>query len=196
MQLFGKMAASEYWICDNHTAQLGVVKTIYDRKEQPKKADVTGADENESGDESESQSGSESESENETESEPEEIQLNLNYQPTLKKMRKISGLFRRSSIKNEILQKYVKDNDREKGTQPREKRLLLDVCTRWGSLYDACLRFQQLLGPVRKALDHKEIKKANSWTDDDTERLNVSIYFISYLNILYLTFHIFNAGAS
>ena len=41
----------------------------------------------------------------------------------------------------------------------RELKLKLDSKTRWGSLHDACERFLKLLGPVKEALNHREMTK-------------------------------------
>lgn len=57
------------------------------------------------------------------------------------KVRKISKIFRKSPTKNEILQKYVKE---EKG---KELKLILDCKTRWNTLFDMCQEgFNRLKG--------------------------------------------------
>ena len=64
----------------------------------------------------------------------------------ISKVRRIVRLFRRSPVKNSILQKYVNE---EKG---RELSLLLDCKTRWNSLIAMIERFIFLKKPVSKAL--------------------------------------------
>ena len=54
--------------------------------------------------------------------------------------------FKRSPLKNEILQKYVRE------THPNGLNLILDCKTRWSSLLEMLLRIIQLKLPVQKAL--------------------------------------------
>ena len=96
------------------------------------------------------------------------------YQSTITKLRKIVSLFHRSSVKNEILQKFVK-----RMNNGRELKLKLDSKTRWGSLHDACERFLKLLGPVKEALNHREIDKTYLWADIDSKRLGELVEVLS-----------------
>ena len=64
----------------------------------------------------------------------------------VEKIRKVVKLFRRSPVKNSLLQDYVKDK------HGKELSLILDCPTRWNSLVDMLERFVQLKDCIRKAL--------------------------------------------
>ena len=64
----------------------------------------------------------------------------------ISKVRRIVRLFRRSPVKNSILQKYARE---ENG---KELTLLLDCKTRWNSLLAMIQRFTSLKKPISKAL--------------------------------------------
>lgn len=172
MVAFGNMIASEYVQCNDHGIHLGVTKVLY-LKKKPADASV---DDDEDEDVTFVECGSDEDDEDvpeafddeESDDEIEEhsLQMVFAYQPTITKLRKIVSLFHRSSVKNEILQKFVK-----RMNDGRELKLKLDSKTRWGSLHDACERFLKLLGPVKEALNHREIEKNHLWADNDSKRL-------------------------
>ena len=72
--------------------------------------------------------------------------INGNYANTINKVRRICKLFRKSPLKNEKLQDFVK------GDQGRELKLKLDCKTRWGSLLNMLERFIKLKNSFPKAL--------------------------------------------
>nr|XP_047124723.1 uncharacterized protein LOC124807157 [Hydra vulgaris] len=171
MASFGSMIASEYLQCSDHGIYLGVTKVLYLKKQS---ADAPVDDDNdiffvECGNENKPDkdvpdAGEDTESDNEEEANS--LQMVFAYQSTITKLRKIVSLFHRSLVKNEILQKFVK-----RINNGRELKLKLDSKTRWGSLHDACERFLKLLGPVKEALNHREIDKTYLWADIDSKRL-------------------------
>ncbi|GFU17586.1 uncharacterized protein TNCV_3989081 [Trichonephila clavipes] len=74
-----------------------------------------------------------------------------NINETIKKIKNAVKLFRKSPIKNDILQKYVKE---EFGC---EKMVCLDTKTRWNSLLAMLERFLEIKSTISKALiDIKE----------------------------------------
>lgn len=81
----------------------------------------------------------------------------------IEKVRKISKIFRKSPKKNDILQKYVKE---DRGT---ELKLLIDCKTRWNTLFIMCKRFSDLELPIKKALI--DIKSA-PFTDEEFRMLS------------------------
>ena len=89
-------------------------------------------------------------------------------------MRKIVSLFHRSSVKNEIFQKFVKRKN-----NGRELKLKLDSNTRWGSLHDACEWILKFFGPVKEALNHREIAKTYLWAGIDSKRLEELVEVLS-----------------
>ncbi|GFX51695.1 uncharacterized protein TNCV_5013981 [Trichonephila clavipes] len=80
-----------------------------------------------------------------------EINSITNINETIKKIKNVVKLFRKSPIKNDILQKYVKE---EFGC---EKMVCLDTKTRWNSLLAMLERFLEIKSAISKALiDIKE----------------------------------------
>ena len=73
-------------------------------------------------------------------------ELHSSLSPAVKSIRKIVRWFRKSPVRNEVLQKYVRE---ERG---QELMLVLDCKTRWNSLYDMLDRFDTLKAAVHKAL--------------------------------------------
>ncbi|GFY31705.1 uncharacterized protein TNCV_4200161 [Trichonephila clavipes] len=69
-----------------------------------------------------------------------------NINETIKKNRNVVKLFRKSPIKNDILQNYVKE---EFGC---EKMVCLDTKTRWNSLLAMLERFLEIKSSISKAL--------------------------------------------
>lgn len=69
-----------------------------------------------------------------------------NYEQMFKKVRTIVKFFRKSSVKNEILQKYVVADSNT------EMKLILDCRTRWSSLFAMLERFIKIYPSIKKAL--------------------------------------------
>ena len=72
--------------------------------------------------------------------------FNAELENVLKRVRKLVKIFRRSSMKNEVLQKYVLLE------QNKELSLVLDCKTRWSSMYKMIERFICLIKCISKAL--------------------------------------------
>ena len=72
--------------------------------------------------------------------------LSSNILGLVNKVRKIVKIFRRSPLKNEILQYYVEE------VYPNSLNLILDCKTRWSSLLDMFERIIRIKVPVQKAL--------------------------------------------
>ena len=134
MVSFGSMIASEYVQCSDRGIHLGVTKVLY-LKKQSADAPVDDDDDDvffvECGNEDEpdedvTDAGEDTESDDEEEADS--LQMVFAYQSTITKLRKIVSLFHRSSVKNEILQKFVK-----RMNNGRELKLKLDSKTRWGA---------------------------------------------------------------
>ena len=120
--------------------------------------------------------------ESDDEEEADSLRMVFAYQSTITKLRKIVSLFHRSSVKNEILQKFVNSlrvEQRERTLRVEQRELKLDSKARWGSLHDACERFLKLLGPVKEALNHREIDKTYLWADIDSKRLEELVEVLS-----------------
>ena len=74
------------------------------------------------------------------------LALNLEIFSIVNKVRRIVKVFKRSPLKNETLQKYVKER------YPNGLNLLLDCKTRWSSLLNMLERIVQIKIPIQKAL--------------------------------------------
>ena len=72
-------------------------------------------------------------------------------EPVIKKVRKIVSKFRRSLVKNDLLQKEVAL------TFDKELTLLRDCKTRWSSLHTMLKRSLKINGPVNTALEELEL---------------------------------------
>lgn len=68
------------------------------------------------------------------------------FKNTIEKVRQVVRVFRKSPLKNDILQKFVKQR------WNREQKLILDTKTRWNSLLLMLERFHKLQKEVRLAL--------------------------------------------
>ena len=93
-----------------------------------------------------------------------------NIGPIITKIRKIVVIFRRSPTKNDILQKYVKDEFK------KELTLILDTKTRWSSLLIMLERIYEIKNCVRKSLI--DIKSDIDLSEND---LNIVSHIITAL---------------
>lgn len=185
MVLFGKNIPSEYLQCNDHAIHLGVTTVLYKKKsnvEEAQEEEFFVECENDS-DEEENHEEKNDEDVNDIE-EIEELDDSIpiieRYDETIKRMRKIITHFRRSPVKNEVLQRFVR------AEKQKELQLIIDSKTRWGSLYDACSRFFDLLKPIETTLLHLEMNDNFPWTENDTTKLEVRSYY--YFNLLFLMF--------
>lgn len=80
------------------------------------------------------------------EDEDEDLVISHTLRPVIDKVRTIVRMFRRSPLKNEILQTYIKQ---EFG---KELSLILDCKTRWNSLVAMLERFYTVQASIKKAL--------------------------------------------
>ena len=90
-------------------------------------------------------------------------ELELSIGESLAKMRKICKIFRKSPVKNAILQKYVVEKE------GKELALLLDCPTRWCSLDPFIARFQQVAEPIKKTL--ADLEMSSSWDQSCLEKM-------------------------
>ena len=96
--------------------------------------------------------------------------LSSNILGLVNKVRKIVKIFRRSPIKNEILQHYVKE------VYPNGLNLILDCKIRWSSLLDMLERIVRIKAPVQKALlDLQEMPNLSNQEFTDTSMIIFSL---------------------
>ncbi|GFV91600.1 uncharacterized protein TNCV_770661 [Trichonephila clavipes] len=165
MVKFGKIMSCEYHLCYAHAIHLAVCDVLYNKQIDLVENTVEVEDkshEEEDNDESEElveDLDKALDSEFESSVETDALFLvtyaeknSITYiNETIKKIRNVVKLFRKSPIKNDILQKYGKE---EFGC---EKMVCLDTKTRWNSLLAMLERFLEIKSAISKALiDIKE----------------------------------------
>lgn len=160
MKKFGRLSSMEHQQCYAHGLHLAVTDVLY-KKAVIHETSVSDCDEHEC---SSAKNHSEDDESDETDIEEKEnkfissvefqssenddtnIELIGELAKTIQKVRKIVRIFRKSPLKNETLQKYVKIE------YDKELKLILDVKTRWNSLFTMLERFIALKTCIMKAL--------------------------------------------
>lgn len=151
MTAYGKISKLPYWICVNHTLHLSVSDVLY------KYFDISLISDD---------------STNDIYPDDEEINsqravLKDLYEPTIKKMRSIIKLFKKSGVKNDVLISIMKSQG------VKERRLQLDCPTRWSSLYSSIKIFLEVVEPIQETLI--QLNSEHVWSTIDTEILRVSV---------------------
>lgn len=151
MAKVGKLSNSHQQLCFAHAIQLAVIDVLY-KKTTTKENDIECIEENESDSESDNEDDEDYDS-GEIEIdyvgdqyEEKKIEIGDDFKSAIAKVRKIVKMFKRSALKNEILQRYVVLDFK------RERQLLLDMKTRWNSLSNMLERFYELKSCIEKAL--------------------------------------------
>ena len=154
MVKFGKLIPTEHQTCYSHAIHLAVQEVMY---ENPSKHQNISSDEeidleekNSSEEEENSDLSDDEDSTgllddgmNDSISIP---KVKIHFQPVISKVRKIVKLFRKSPIKNDILQEEVK---KQLG---KEVSLILDCRTRWNSLFSMIQQFLKIKDSIVKVL--------------------------------------------
>lgn len=144
---FGGKTPFEYVTCYNHTINLAVYDVIFPKIKKVKKAVDRESDDKESDDDDEE----------------EEIHaVAETFSDTIEKMVSIINAFRKSTVKNGLLQAELKRRNLAPLTLTSFSK------TRWNSLVIAAKRFLKLLPVVQTILN--EVKSKLSWDDHNTER--------------------------
>lgn len=106
-----------------------------------------------------------------------DILMKPQYFSTVKKVRDIVKIFRKSPVKNDdVLQKYVRENN------DKELSLISDCKTRWNSLFAMLKRFYELRSAIQKAMiDLKGQVKVNL-TDEEMELVREMIQALEPIN--------------
>ncbi len=138
MRKMGRLLPIEHQVCTQHGLHLAVTDVFYKEKENH-------------GEESDQGSDDEDAAEVEEE-EPVQVEvrntmeLNDRFAPLINRVRKISKSFRRSPLKNDLLEKKCQDH----GLRP--KPLLYDTKTRWNSMLAMLKRFLSLKEVIQEIL--------------------------------------------
>ena len=151
MRKMGRLLPIQHQVCTLHGLHLAVTDVFYKRKE-----DVWERDNEEESEEDEEDAQADPVMLAEVDGEPnlvefgEAMELNDRFGPLIQKVRKISKSFRRSPLKNDLLEKKCQ----EKGMKP--KPLVSDTKTRWNSMLAMLKRFlemKDLVGEVLSEMD-------------------------------------------
>lgn len=143
MVKYGRIISAESQCCYSHAIHLSVIETFYN---VPKSINPIGADSDSEFSDSDCEND-DREFDDVTEGDDRMHFYLPSHYSAIAEMRKIIKFFKKSSLRSEVLQKYVL----QKHGKPL--KLVLDVKTRWSSLVDAITRFLKLVEPVNKALD-------------------------------------------
>ena len=145
MQKVGRLLPCEQILCFAHAIQIAIVNVIYKQTEKEVDEDDyesvldLDSDEEDLSDDEGMQVGTRNECDV-------EITEKFTLRNVIMKVRVIVRMFRRSPLKNEVLQKHVKED------HGKELQLLLDSKTRWSSLMPMLERFNLLKSSIKKAI--------------------------------------------
>lgn len=157
MQKVGKLLVCLQQLCLAHGVHLAVLDVLY---KQHKSASMKTVED-----------GANSESDDEENGEgfqifTEEVELELadSLYPLIRKVRAVVKLFRKSPTKNDVLQKHIKEQFN------REIQLMIDIKTRWNSLFFMLQRFNQVKNCILKSLI--DVGSAVSFNDNESNLIS------------------------
>jgi hypothetical protein len=162
MVKFGRLIACDHNLCYAHGIHLAVCDVLYRKTDtivdammeetvEQTRRHSDGGDEDEDNDfsmniDSEVECGGNCDVEIDINLDVNDTDEKINVSAVINKVRKIARLFRKSPLKNEILQKYVTED------HGKNLMMILDTKTRWNSLLAMLERYVEIRSPVSKAL--------------------------------------------
>lgn len=152
MVKYGRLIQPLSQLCYNHAIHLGVVDVFYKKRndQSQNRSDLhlnEESDVSDSDSECDEETGFFNDAELDFVNEPELVpDISDSFAETLATIRKISKFFRKSAVRNCILQKHVILQE------GKQLKLLLDCKTRWNSLIPMVNRFIQLFPCINAAL--------------------------------------------
>lgn len=155
MVKFGRESPTEMQLCYNHGIHLGVMDAIgkdhsCDIENSSEQSDILYDNEDEN-------DTDEFDEDDIIDSISQDTQLNRNFSKNLEFLRKCVKFFRNSTVKNNILQQYVKKEHN------RELELILDCKTRWNSIEPMIERALLLKNSIHDSL--KELDRSDLFTE-------------------------------
>lgn len=159
MTKIGKISPTHQQLCFAHGIQLAVIDVLYKNKSKAVPSRDNEIEDNYESDSDEEEEveedGSDLDDDNgfgvEFVGEYNENVVEETLRPIIEKVRRIVRLFRRSALKNEVLQAYI-IADKSIETKGKGLSLILDSKTRWNSLANMLARFYKLRNCIQKAL--------------------------------------------
>lgn len=142
---YGNIIRCEFQLCLVHAIHLAIRKVLYSTKTDEQQQNLI----NQNCEDSSEDDDDENEEDFETNfPEDSSLVLNESIHDTLKKVRDIVSFFKKSPVRNGLLQKYVK----EITGSTRELKLKKDCPTRWNSILAMAKRFVEIEPAIKKAL--------------------------------------------
>ncbi len=152
MKKIGRLAEVEHQLCHAHGIHLSVCDVLYCKGANMEKDEDDDVEDQEEEEEEEEESEEEDEDESRTWTEGSLLEVVPDFQGSIRKVRKIVLLFRRSPLKNDLLMEVCQ---KEYG---KSLVLLRDTRTRWNSMLKMLQRFLEIRAAVAKALvDLKQV---------------------------------------
>lgn len=164
MKKFGKLSSIINQLCYSHAIQLAVTDVLYEHREIGEAEAEVNVSSEESEDEDENEYNDYEDSVYYACNREQPIPILCdNYKQSVSQIRKICKFFRKSPVRNTILQNYIKQ---EKG---KELNLILDCKTRWNSIEDMIERFLTVKESVVSALN--DIGSSYMWNEAQYPKL-------------------------
>lgn len=105
-----------------------------------------------------------------------EPELADEFDPLIRKVRTVVKIFRKSPTKNDdVLQKYIREKF------GKEMQLLIDVKTRWNSLYFMLDRFHNVKNSISKSLI--DLKSSILFKDEEWALINILVTTLEPLRL-------------
>ena len=168
MQKFARLSPALQQFCYNHGLHLAVIKVFYVKNCNIKQISESDSDSSERGNDSDFDSDTEI-------IETNNMNLNPEINITIDAIRKISKVFRKSAVKNNILQKYVIEKEK------KELMTILDCRTRWNTMETMVERFLRISTPIKKSLI--DLNLTNLWNDSYIENAKTILSTLKPLRI-------------
>jgi hypothetical protein len=161
MTKFGRLICktSIHQLCFNHALHLAVLDVLFRRKTVLVSENSYEDDSDDDGDDEEDDDNNEGDSQDDSTGESCAYEIRADINDILKMVRKIVVFFKRSPVKNSILQKYIKEN------HGRELTLILDCRTRWNSTEQMVERFLLVFNSIVLAL--RDLNSSELIIDDN-----------------------------
>ena len=155
MMKLGRITPCEHIVCLSHTLH-PVITDVFYKKKTADDSDSEETEDQEQQDDDDEEEVDDNDASIPSLEEPLGLgealpELAGDIEPVIKKVRKIVSKFRRSPVKNDLLQKEVAL------TFDKELTLLRDCKTRWSSLHTMLKRFLKIHGPVNTVLEELEL---------------------------------------
>ena len=156
MMKLGRITPCEHIVCLSHTLHLVITDVFYKKMKTADDSDSEETEDQEQQDDDDEEKVDDNDASVPSLEEPLGLgealpELAGDIEPVIKKVRKIVSKFRRSPVKNDLLQKEVAL------TFDKELTLLRDCKTRWSSMHTMLKRFLKTNGPVNTVLEELEL---------------------------------------